>query len=146
MTQISKCIFCKIINKQATSSIVYEDEQVIAFLSNRPVNVGHTLMAPKKHYENIYDIPAEEAAYLFKITKKIAHAVRDATSAEGIRIVQNNGESAGQVIFHLHVHIIPLKPHNKFSHDGAYRDPTQLRDSDALENDAERIRQNLPLF
>jgi histidine triad (HIT) family protein len=143
---MSECIFCQIIRKEVSASIVYEDEQVIAFLSNRPVNEGHTLVTPKKHYENIYDIPMEEAGHLFKIAKKMAHAVRDATSAEGIRIVQNNGEAAGQVIFHLHVHIIPLKPHNKFSHDGAYRDPTQPRDSSALGKDAEKIRQHLPLF
>ena len=110
---MSECIFCQIIRKEAPASIVYEDEQVVAFLSNRPVNEGHTLVVPKKHYENIYDIPEEEAAYLFKIVKRVAHAVKDATGAEGIRIVQNNGEAAGQVIFHLHVHIIPMKPHNQ---------------------------------
>ena len=107
---MSECIFCQIIQKQVPASIIYEDEQVVAFLSNRPVNVGHTLVVPKKHYENIFEIPEEEAAYLFRIVKRIAQAVKDATGAEGIRIVQNNGEAAGQVIFHLHVHIIPLKP------------------------------------
>ena len=72
------CIFCQIIRKQAPASIVYEDDQVVAFLSNRPVNEGHTLVVPKKHYENIYDIPEEDIAYLFKIVKRVAHAVRDA--------------------------------------------------------------------
>ena len=60
-------------------------------MSNRPVNEGHTLVVPKKHYENIYEIPGDEAAYLFKITQRVAHAVKDAMGAEGIRIVQNNG-------------------------------------------------------
>lgn len=142
---MSECIFCQIIRKEVSSSIVYEDEQVIAFLSNHPVNEGHTLVVPKKHYENIYEIPDEEAGYLFKIAKKIAHAVRDAADAKGIRIVQNNGKVAGQVIFHLHVHIIPFKPHNQFSQDGAYRNPTQSRDSEELAKDAERIRQQLHL-
>jgi histidine triad (HIT) family protein len=140
---MSECVFCQIIQKQVSASIIYEDEQVAAFLSNRPVNVGHMLVVPKKHYENIFDIPEKEAAYLFKIVKRVAQAVKEATGAEGIRIVQNNGEAAGQVIFHLHVHIIPLKPHNQFSHDGAYRDPTQPRDSEALEKDAEKIRRHL---
>ena len=72
----------------------------MAFLSNRPVNVGHTLVIPKKHYANIYDIPEEDAAYLFRIVKRVANAVKDETGAEGIRIVQNNGEAAGQVAFH----------------------------------------------
>ncbi|MCW4004801.1 MAG: HIT family protein [Candidatus Bathyarchaeota archaeon] len=137
------CIFCKIIRREAHASIVYEDEQVIAFLSNHPVNVGHTLVVPKKHYVNIFDIPEDEAAYLYKITKRIAHTVKDATDVAGIRIVQNNGEAAGQVIFHLHVHIIPMKPHNQNSHDGAYRDKTKPRSSEELESDAEKIRHAL---
>jgi histidine triad (HIT) family protein len=140
---MSECVFYQIIRKEAPASIVYEDEQVVAFLSNRPVNGGHTLVAPKKHFENIYDIPEEDAAYLFRIVKRVAHAVRDATGAEGIRIVQNNGEAAGQVIFHLHVHIIPMKTHNQFSHDGAYRDQTYHRNAETLEKDAQRIRQRL---
>jgi histidine triad (HIT) family protein len=146
MTQMPECIFCQIIRNQAPASIVYEDSQVVAFLSDHPVNAGHTLVVPKKHYENIYEIPDDEAAYLFKMVKKVAQAVKNATSVEGIRIVQNNGEAAGQVVFHLHVHIIPLKPHNQFSHDGAFRNPTQYLDSEALEKDAEKIRRRLPLF
>ncbi len=139
---MSACIFCQIIRKEAPVNRVYEDEQVVAFLSHRPVNVGHTLVVPKKHYVNIYEISEDEAAYLFRIVKRVASAVRDAVGAEGVRIVQNNGEAAGQVVFHLHVHIIPMKPHNQFSHDGAFRDPTSQRSADALEKDAEKIRQN----
>jgi histidine triad (HIT) family protein len=137
------CVFCQIIHKEAPASIVYEDEQVVAFLSNRPVNEGHTLVVPKKHYVNIYDIPEEDACYLYKIAKRIAKAVRDAMAAEGIRIVQNNGEAAGQVIFHLHVHVIPLKPHEGFSHGKAYRNPTSPRYPEALELDAQKIRKIL---
>ena len=139
------CVFCQIIQKQVSASIIYEDEQVEAFLSNRPVNVGHTLVVPKKHYENIFDINEKEAVYLFTIVKRVAQAVKDATAAEGIRIVQNNGVAAGQMIFHLHVHIIPLNPLNQFNHDGTYRDPTQYRDHETLEKDAENIRRYLPI-
>ena len=146
MTLMSECIFCQIIRKEAPASIVYEDEQVVAFLSNRPVNVGHTLVVPKKHYENIYDIPEEEVGYLFKIVKRIACAVNDAISVEGIRIMQNNGEAAGQVVFHLHVHVLPLEPHNQLTHDNAYRDPSHQRDAEALEKDAEKIRGYLHHF
>lgn len=134
---MSECVFCKIARKEAPASIVYEDTQVIAFLSSRPVNAGHTLVIPKKHYENIYEIPEDKLAYLFKIVKKIAHAVKDATGTEGIRIVQNNGEAAGQVVFHLHVHIIPMKPHNQFRHENSYRT------AEELDRDAEKIRQHL---
>jgi histidine triad (HIT) family protein len=137
------CVFCQIIRKEAPANIVYEDEQVVAFLSHRPVNVGHTLVVPKKHYVNIYEISEDEAAYLFRIVKRVASAVRGAVGAEGIRIVQNNGEAAGQVVFHLHVHIIPMKPRNQFSHDGDFRDPTGQRSADELKEDAEKIRRSL---
>jgi histidine triad (HIT) family protein len=143
MTAMSECVFCQIINNQAPAKRVYEDEQVVAFLSNRPVNEGHTLVVPKRHYENIYEISQEEVAYLFKITKQVAHAVKDAMDAKGIRIVQNNGWAAGQVIFHLHVHVIPLLPEEGFTHGKAYRNQTCERPQDRLEQDAEKIRRHL---
>ena len=129
------CAFCKIARKEAPASRVYEDEQVIAFLSIQPINIGHTLVVPKKHYKNIYEIPEEEVAYLYKIVKKIAHAVTKAVDAEGIRIVQNNGEAAGQVIFHMHVHIIPMNKDRSWMHHA------RMRDADALDADAKRIKQ-----
>jgi histidine triad (HIT) family protein len=129
------CTFCKIVRKEAPASIVYEDEEVIAFMSIRPINVGHTLVVPKKHYENIYEISEEETAYLYKVVKKLSHAVKQAVDAEGIRIVQNNGEAAGQVIFHMHVHIIPMNKNHSWLHHA------EPRSAEALENDAERIRQ-----
>jgi len=137
---MSECIFCQITQKQLPASVVYEDEQVVAFLSNRPVNEGHTLVVPKKHYANIYEISQDETAYLFKIVKRVALAVRDSVEAEGIRIVQNNGEAAGQVVFHLHVHVIPMKPQEGFSHGKAYRSPSNSRNVGELEMDAQKIR------
>jgi histidine triad (HIT) family protein len=137
---MSECIFCQIIQKQLPANVVYEDEQVVAFLSNHPVNEGHTLVVPKKHYANIYEISEDETAYLFKIVKRVALAVRDSVVAEGIRIVQNNGEAAGQVVFHLHVHVIPMKPQEGFSHGKAYRSPSKSRNVDELEMDAQKIR------
>jgi diadenosine tetraphosphate (Ap4A) HIT family hydrolase len=101
------------------------------------VNVRHTLVVTKKHYADIYEIPEEEAAYLFKITKRIVQAVKEATEIEAIRIVQNNGEDTGQVVFHLHAHITPMKPQSQFRHENGFR-PLEL-----LEKDAEKIRQRL---
>ena len=136
---MSGCIFCQIIRREAPASIVYEDERVIAFLSNHPVNVGHTLVVPKKHYVNIYEVPEEEVAYLFKTVKRIAHAVKDATNADGIRIVQNNGAAAGQVVFHFHAHIIPMKPFNQFRREnGSWA--ANILDKD---KDAEKIKEHL---
>jgi histidine triad (HIT) family protein len=134
----SKCIFCQIIRRETSASIVYEDEQVAAFLSNRPVNEGHTLVVPKKHYVNIYETTEDEAAYLFKVAKRVAHAVKEATGIEAIRIVQNNGADAGQLIFHLHVHVIPMKPPQNQA-----RYELELRAPEQLEKDAGKIRARL---
>ena len=135
ITVSESCTFCKIVRKEVPASVVYEDETVIAFLSIHPINVGHTLIVPKKHYENIYEISEEEVAYLYKIVKKVAAAVNRAVSAEGIRILQNNGEAAGQVIFHFHVHVIPMNMQHSFL---GHR---TIRDTNALDEDAGRIRQ-----
>jgi diadenosine tetraphosphate (Ap4A) HIT family hydrolase len=75
--------------------------------------------------------------YLFKVVKRVAHAVNDSFKPEGIRIVQNNGEAAGQVVFHLHVHVIPMKPNDHFGHQNI------VRSADLLNKDAETIRQRL---
>lgn len=131
------CVFCQIIRKETPASVVYEDEQVTAFMSNHPVNIGHTLVVPKTHYTDIYQIPDDEAAYLFKIAKRMAEAVKKATGIRAIRIVENNGKDAGQVIFHLHVHVIPMMPENHF------RIENELRAQKRLEEDAEKIRQQL---
>jgi histidine triad (HIT) family protein len=101
------CIFCRIAQKQAPASLVYEDEKVFAFLDIRPLNEGHTLVIPKEHYESIFDIPQELIAYLHGITKRVALAVKKAAKADGISIIQQNGKAANQDIFHLHVHVIP---------------------------------------
>ena len=129
------CVFCKIAAKEAPAHVVYEDDKVIAFMSIQPINVGHALVVPKKHYENIYEISEEDVAYLYKIVKKIAHAVKKAVNAEGIRIVQNNGEAAGQVIFHMHVHIIPMSRGRQWVHYPENRNAEELND------DAGKIRQ-----
>ena len=101
------CIFCKIVYKETIASIVYEDEQVLAFMDIRPVNEGHTLVIPKQHFSDIFDIPEELNAYTNRIAKRIAVAVKKATNADGISIIQQNGRAADQDLFHLHVHIIP---------------------------------------
>ena len=134
---MADCVFCQIIQRKTLASVVYEDEQVMAFLSNRPVNVGHTLVVPKKHYVDIYEIPEDEVAYLFRVVKLLTHAVRDATGNAAIRIVQNNGINAGQVIFHLHVHIIPMETGNHIIQQNGFRNV------DLLDQDAQKIKQQI---
>jgi histidine triad (HIT) family protein len=102
-----RCIFCKIACNEAPASLVYDDNEAIAFLDARPVNEGHTLVITRKHYIDIYEAPDEEIAHLFKIVKKVACAIKKSEKADGISIFQNNGRAANQVVFHLHVHIIP---------------------------------------
>jgi diadenosine tetraphosphate (Ap4A) HIT family hydrolase len=96
----------------------------MAFLDAMPFSEGHTLVISRKHYENILEIPDEELANVFRIVKKVAAAIVKSERAEGIRIVQNNGTAAHQIIFHFHVHVIPqherqdLKSHREFREQG----------------------------
>ena len=133
------CIFCKIVQKQAPSSIIYEDDSVMAFLDIRPANEGHTLVIPKEHYEGIFDIPSELLGKVHQIAKAVTNAVKQAVNAEGISIVQQNGRAANQDIFHLHVHVIPkysgqkIKPFQELS----------IVDHEQLEVTATKIRPHM---
>jgi histidine triad (HIT) family protein len=107
LTFDESCVFCKIVRRQSPASIIYEDETVMAFLDIRPLNMGHTLVIPKAHYVDIFDTPGEQISQVHKVSKQIALAVKKATKADGVSIIQQNGEAAGQDIFHLHVHVVP---------------------------------------
>lgn len=101
------CIFCKIIAGEIPSNKVYEDESFMAILDVCPANRGHVIILPKMHAANIFELPEELAGNIFLIAKKIAQALKSAYRCDGINILQNNGEAAGQTVFHLHVHVIP---------------------------------------
>ncbi len=103
-----ECVFCKIVAGKQDAQIIYQDESVMAFLDIHPIRIGHTLIIPKAHYETILDISDEELAHLIKITKKIAKQVKTAMNAVGLRIGNNNYAAAGQIIPHLHFHVIPV--------------------------------------
>lgn len=103
------CIFCKIINNEIPSVKVYEDEEFLAFLDIHPVSPGHTLVIPKVHHDRFDNTPEEVAGNLFKLVKRIAPGVMNGSSADGYNLGLNNGSAAGQVIFHIHVHIIPRR-------------------------------------
>lgn len=105
------CIFCKIIDGEIPSHTVYEDENMIAFLDVNPVSKGHTLVVPKEHVENIHE--AEGMDYLFDGLVNVSNAVKEAFNPEGVNIAQNNGEAAGQEVFHLHFHITPIYDGNE---------------------------------
>lgn len=101
------CVFCKIVAKQAPASILYEDDEVLAFMDIRPLWAGHALVIPKVHYIDIFDIPEKELAAVHVAAKAVAAAIKKATGADGISIIEQNGKAAGQDIFHLHVHVVP---------------------------------------
>ena len=101
------CIFCKIANREMPAAKLYEDEKVVAFLDIVPCNKGHALIIPKKHYETLLDMPDKEASELFGMVKKISGQVKSAMKADGISIAQSNGIAAGQLVQHVHFHVIP---------------------------------------
>ena len=101
------CIFCKIVAGDIPSTKVYEDDASLAFLDIRPVHRGHTLVIPKAHYRNILDIPEEIFADVARTIKKVAPAVKAGSNASGVNVSSSHEPSAGQEVFHLHVHIIP---------------------------------------
>jgi histidine triad (HIT) family protein len=109
------CIFCDIINGNATGEILYEDERIISFLDIRPVNYGHTLVIPKAHYENFLLVPEEELAKLINITQKISSAIIKSLKPDGFNVITNNGAAAGQSIYHFHFHIIPRYKEDAFN-------------------------------
>lgn len=113
---MSDCLFCKIISKAVPSEIVYEDADVLAFLDINPVNPGHVLVMPKQHYEDFMALPEEDCARLAKVIKRVMKVMIQDLGYEGVNLFQNNKPAAGQVIPHLHFHIIPRKTGDGFVH------------------------------
>jgi histidine triad (HIT) family protein len=103
-----KNIFAKILSGEIPSAKVYEDARILSFMDAFPQTKGHTLVIPKVKACNLFDIPSEHLQNLIAQTQKIGRAVRDALEPDGIRIMQFNGEAAGQTVFHIHFHIIPV--------------------------------------
>ena len=101
------CIFCKIAAGEIPSETVYEDEQFRAILDLGPASAGHTLILPKAHFKDVTEISDEYAANVLKVAAKLGKAMKKGLGCEGFNLVQNNGEAAGQTVFHFHMHIIP---------------------------------------
>ena len=109
------CIFCKIVAGEIPSAKVYEDATKLAFMDINPVQPGHVLVIPKKHYERLTELPDEEAADLASALPRLARAVVAAARADGFNIFQTNGRCSGQAVFHVHVHIIPRRNNDGYS-------------------------------
>ena len=101
------CIFCKIAAGEIPSRKIYEDKDLIAIMDLNPTSKGHSLIIPKEHCTNIYDIDEDIAAKVMKTAKKLATKMTVALNCDGFNLLQNNGETAGQTMFHFHMHLIP---------------------------------------
>ena len=101
------CIFCKLANGDIPTNSLYEDDIVKVIFDAGPASDGHVLILPKNHYDDIYSMDEDTAAHIFKVATRIAKAYKQSLDYEGLNIVQNNGEAAGQTVFHFHIHLIP---------------------------------------
>ena len=110
---MENCIFCKIANGEIPSATLYEDEDFRVILDLGPASKGHALILPKTHAANSYEISDEMAAKAMVLAKKMASKLTEVLNCDGFNIVQNNGEAAGQTVFHFHMHLIP-----RYKNDG----------------------------
>ena len=107
------CIFCKLANGVFPTRVVYEDETFTVIMDNGPVTKGHSLILPKEHYDNIYELPDEVASKALVLAKKMAVHMKQVLKADGFNVIQNNEPVAGQTVFHFHMHLIP-----RYENDG----------------------------
>ncbi|MBN1942980.1 MAG: HIT domain-containing protein [Phycisphaerae bacterium] len=115
MSRDTDCIFCKIIAGEIPCAKLLEEEHALAFLDIGPVARGHALLIPKGHYQTLDEMPPEAAAAMFRRLPELVRAVQAVTECEGINVLQNNGRIAGQVVPHVHVHVIPREKAGRFS-------------------------------
>ncbi len=101
------CIFCKLANGDIPTNSIYEDDKFNVILDNGPATKGHALILPKDHADSLFDLPEETAADAMKLAKKLGQHIVETLKADGLNVVQNNGEAAGQTVKHYHLHLIP---------------------------------------
>jgi len=121
MSNPNPTVFTKIINREIPADIIYEDDALLAFLDINPVNYGHTLIIPKKPAVNILDVEEDVLSNMMTLAKRVSKALVETSLADGVNVVTNAGEEAGQEVFHIHLHVIPrLKEDGKggkFNHE-----------------------------
>ena len=112
---MENCIFCKIAAGEIPSNTIYEDDDFRVILDLGPATKGHALVLPKNHYADLFEIPEDVLADAAKVAKKVAGTMKEKLSCDGLNLVQNNGEAAGQTVMHFHLHIIP-----RYANDGQH--------------------------
>jgi histidine triad (HIT) family protein len=136
---MSECVFCKIVARRIPATVVHEDEHTLAFMDLGQVNPGHVLVAVKAHAENLYALNDTQAGAVLRTAARVARAIRDAFSPQGLSVYQANGKAAGQTVFHYHVHLVP-----RHEGDGmALTWPAKNPPREKLEDYAARIRASL---
>ena len=112
---MENCIFCKIAAGEIPSNTIYEDDSFRVILDLGPATKGHALVLPKNHYADLFEIPEDVLADAAQVAKKVAGTMKEKLSCDGLNLVQNNGEAAGQTVMHFHLHIIP-----RYKNDGQH--------------------------
>jgi histidine triad (HIT) family protein len=107
---MEKCVFCRIVKRELPCFKVYEDQRVLAFEDINPIAEGHTLIIPKKHAENLWEISEEDLRAIHVASKKVAYALREVLKPSGIAVLQLNGQGASQAVMHYHLHLVPRIP------------------------------------
>ena len=133
------CIFCKLANGVFETNTLYEDDDFRVIFDASPATKGHVLILPKEHAANVFELSEETASKVFVLAKKIATVLKEVTGCEGVNILQNNGEIAGQTVFHFHMHIIP----RYYSDDISIRWNQGKSDADSLAELAKSIGQRI---
>lgn len=126
------CIFCKIIKGDIPSFTIYEDKLFKVILDRFPAVPGHALIIPKEHYKDIFELPEEVAQALYPLAKEMATRIKLAVDAEGMNIVQNNGEVAGQSVYHFHLHLVPRKAGDGITLNKSANSATTLEELEAV--------------
>jgi len=129
------CLFCDILDGKKDGHFLYEDDSHVAFLDRYPIDIGHSLVLPRKHHEKITDMTPEDVGTIFALVPKIAKAILDATNADAFSIGQNNGRAAKQIVPHVHIHIIP-----RYNSKGTVWTKRQISNDNDLSELAKKIR------
>jgi histidine triad (HIT) family protein len=109
------CVFCEIALGRAAASIVYDDDQILAFMDLRPITTGHLLVVPRKHAESLADLDSDDGAQMFRVAQRLAAAIRASeVRSDGVNLFLADGEAAGQEVFHVHLHVLPRYPGDGF--------------------------------
>ncbi|MDL1966689.1 MAG: HIT family protein [Candidatus Desulfofervidus auxilii] len=134
------CIFCKIIQGEIPATKVYEDEKVLAFMDINPLNDGHTLVVPKRHAETIFEIDPQDLIATMKVAQRLAIAIKKALNSDGMIVVQLNNKAAGQMVPHLHIHLIP-----RWENDGLQIGKWEIKpgDMEKIKDIAEKIKKEV---